>query len=85
MRMYFLIPASLVNLCDQIHQGTLLLTWINFIANMDKWSHARKVGDEIHYPFPNFNGWTVGFLEWISNIIPYFIMDVITYPYWDKS
>ena len=31
-----------------------------------------KVWDEIAYPFPNLNG--------VSNFIPYFIMDVITYP-----
>ena len=43
------------------------------------------VWDEITYPFPNFNGGTVVVWEWLSNLIPYFIMDVITYPYWDLS
>ena len=38
-----------------------------------------KVWDEITYPFLNFNGCTVEVYEWISNFIPYFIMDVITY------
>ena len=42
-----------------------------------------KVWDEITYPFPNFNGYTVEVWEWISNFIPHFIMDIITYPWWD--
>ena len=33
----------------------------------------------------NFNGCTVEVREWASNFIPYFIMDVITYPCWDLS
>ena len=37
----------------------------------------RKLWDEITYAFPNLNGCTVEVWEWISNIIPYFIMDVI--------
>ena len=40
------------------------------------WSTVR---DEITYPFPNFNGCTAAVCEWISNFIPQFIMDVITY------
>ena len=31
-------------------------------------------------PFPNFNGCTIEFEEWISNFIPHFIMDVIYAP-----
>ena len=42
-----------------------------------------KVLDEIAYPFPNFNGVTGDVCEWISNIIPHFLMDVITNPRWD--
>ena len=34
---------------------------------------------EITYPFPNFKGEAVEVWEWISNFIPHFIMDVITY------
>ena len=41
----------------------------------------KKVWDEITYPFPNFNGFTVEVWEWVSNFIQHFIMDVITYPY----
>ena len=43
----------------------------------------NKVGDEITYPFPNFNGAAVEFGEWESNLIPHILMDVITYPSWD--
>ena len=42
-----------------------------------------KVWEEITYPFLNFNVWTIEVKKWISNFIPHFIMDVITYPYWD--
>ena len=44
---------------------------------------ASKVWDEITYPFPNLNGWSVEVWEWISHFIPHSIMDVITYPCWD--
>ena len=39
--------------------------------------------DEITYPFPNFTGCNVEAWEWISNLIPHFIMDAITYLCWD--
>ena len=42
-----------------------------------------KVWDEILYSLPNFNGGTIEVLEWMSNFISYFIMDVITYTRWD--
>ena len=35
--------------------------------------------DEITYPFPNFNDYTVEVWETISNSIPHLIMDLITY------
>ena len=34
----------------------------------------------VTYPFPNFNGCTIQIWEWISNFIPRFKMEVITYP-----
>ena len=37
---------------------------------------------EVAYPFCNCNGWNVQVLEWIS-FISHFMMNVITYPYWD--
>ena len=44
-----------------------------------------KLGDEIIYSFPNFNGAAVEVWEWIRNISPHFIMDVIAYPCWNLS
>ena len=38
------------------------------------------VWEEIIYPFPNFNAYTVGVLELISNFIPRFVMGVIIDP-----
>ena len=52
------------------HGLTLIPAWIT--------NHLPgKVWDEITYPFLNFNGATVEVWEWISNIIPHFIMDVL--------
>ena len=45
----------------------------------------RQVWEEITYPFPNLNGCTIEVWEWISYFTPHIIMDVITYPYWDKT
>ena len=42
-----------------------------------------ELWDEIFYPFPNFNGAIVEICECLSNFIPLFIMDVITYSCWD--
>ena len=51
----------------------LLLTWIDF--NLSTWisnyDHYTLLG-EIIYPFPNFNGCTVGVCEWINNFTPLF-------------
>ena len=61
-----------------IYQYPVLLTRIS--------NHMPgNMGDEITYPFLNFNGCTVEVKEWISNSISHFIMDVITYPFWDLS
>ena len=46
---------------------------------------VSKVWDETTYPFPNFNSAAIEIYDWISHYIPQFIMDVITYPYWDWS
>ena len=42
-----------------------------------------KVGYEITYLFPNFNGCTVEVWERISNNLPHFTGHVITYPRWE--
>ena len=44
---------------------------------------SSKVWDEITYPFPNFNGATVW--EWMSNFIPYHVMNVMIYPCRDQT
>ena len=41
-----------------------------------------KLWDWITYPFSNFNGFTVGVWELISNFITHFILGVISYPCW---
>ena len=35
------------------------------------------------YPFPNFNGCSDEVWEWIINLIPHIMMDIITNPCWD--
>ena len=45
---------------------------------------SSKVWDEITYPFPNINDYTVEVWEWINIFIPHFMIDIITYPCWDK-
>ena len=64
-----------------IHKGTYLSGPPTWISNQ----MISKVWNEITYPFLNFNGCTVEVKEWISNFIPYFIMDVLTDPCWDES
>ena len=52
------------------HVLTLIPAWIS--------NHMhRKVWDEVSYPLPNFNNSTVEVMEWISNFIPYFIVNQI--------
>ena len=54
------------------HGLTLISAWVS--------NHMPgKVCDELTYPFLNFNGCTVEVWEWIINLIPHFIMNVITY------
>ena len=36
-----------------------------------------KIENEITYPFPNFNGYTVEVWEWLSNFIAHSIIGVI--------
>ena len=58
------------------HGLTLITAWIS--------NHmSSKVWEEITHPFPNFNGATVEVWEWLSNFIPNFTMDIITYPCYD--
>ena len=41
-----------------------------------------KVQDEITYPFPNLNTAAIEVREWISNFIPHFTGQMITYSRW---
>ena len=59
------------------HHGlTLILAWICNHMPTTMW-------DEITHPFLNFNGCTIEVQDWISNFIPHFIGDVITYSFCD--
>ena len=51
--------------------GIILLIWIDFIPAWIIIHINNKVRGEIT---------KVEFWEWISNVVPYFIMDVITHP-----
>ena len=69
------LPAQKASNAEKVsiwwrHHGTEGLG--NFNPSMEKQSH---------YPFPNFNGYTVAVWEWINNFIPHFIMAVITCPW----
>ena len=57
-----------------LHGLTLIPVWI---------SKYIQVCDEITGPSPNFNGATIGVLEWINNVIPHTTEHAIIYPYWD--
>ena len=65
----------------KLNQGSLLLIWINFNPSMDFTYMDYKVWGEITYPFLNCNNVAFKVWEWISNCIPHFVMDVITYPW----
>ena len=41
--------------------------------------------DENTYPFANLSGTAIAVLEWISNFILYFLMDVIIFPCQEQS
>ena len=72
------------SLARRMLQEPFSLTWVTFNPSIDKFRHIPgKVWDENTYPFPNFNGAAVGVWEWMSNFTPDFVIDVITYPYWD--
>ena len=76
IRMLSLVIFS-VHFSDTI-QGPLILTWSNLSNHM-----PSKGWGEITYPFPNFNDCAVEVWEWISNFVPHFLIDVITYPTYD--
>ena len=76
--MLFSLDGSVNKIPKQRYQGPILSTWINFSPSMYRWSQV-KFCDEIPCPFLSFNDAIVDVWEWISDFIPHFIMDVITY------
>ena len=47
-------------------------------------NHTQSImGNEMTYPFPNFNSCTIEVWQGINNSMPHFIMEVMTYPWWD--
>ena len=59
------------------HELTLIPAWIS--------NHMpSKMLNAITYPYPN-NGCNVNIWDLIGHVIPYFIMDAITYLYWKYS
>ena len=68
-----------------IVQGPFLLTWFTLIPSWMRNHTPNKVWDDIVHPIPNYIGANVEIWKWLSNFIPHLIMDVITYPCWDKN
>ena len=54
------------------HILTEIPVWTSYYIHWKLWN-------EITYPFPHFNGWTVEVWAWISNFIPRFTGHVIIY------
>ena len=68
----WLNPASLAN------QFIFFDICLNLIPAWKSNYMPSKVLDEVTYPFPNFNGYTIEVWEWTSNFIPHIIMVVLT-------
>ena len=61
--------------------GTLLLSWINLNLNMDKYNHIHRNVGWNYLSFrklQRLHRWSLG----MYNLIPYFIIGVITYTCW---
>ena len=68
--------------CHVKQLQSVWLPWNKPFSRIDDCINYRE-WDGITYPFPNFNGCTTGVREWISNFIPHWSMDVLTYLCWD--
>ena len=64
-------------------RGHFYLHGLNYIPAWISNHMPSKVWEQIIYSFPNFSVSNIEIWEWISNFIPHFIMNVITYPHWD--
>ena len=71
---YGILPLWFIT--DRDYGLILIKAWIDHYIHYKEW-------DEITYPFSNFNGCTAKIWEWISDFIPHFTGNVITYAYWD--
>ena len=54
--------------------------FISYKIHPKNYAHGSRfvAWDEITYPFPNFNGYTVEVWEWISKFTTQFLLDVMT-------
>ena len=84
--------------CNQKHNDKFVVRVISLSLSMPwhmerfKWYGVNSIpawiSNYVHYKvkliysFPNFNA-TVKVLEWVSNFIPHFVMNVIIYPCWN--
>ena len=67
-------------------QGPILLTQINFNPSMDDLSRAQLSVGWNYLSIPKLQRiCIVEVWEWTSNFMTYFIVYVITFPYWDQS
>ena len=88
----YLIPISLkyMHLIIYVYiysfNGIIHITWLLKTISRTftyQCTLASKVWNEMTYPFPYFNGVTVEIWKWIRVFIQHFLMDLITYPWWD--
>ena len=57
--------------------------WVNFNHSMDKWEwNCLSIPKLQWLHYWSLDGCTIEVWEWMSNFIPQFIMDVITYSCW---
>ena len=64
--------ATNITIMETKYNIFLLMAWIEFKRDMDKYYIHHEVWNEIIYPFQNFNSATVDVREWKSNSNPAF-------------
>ena len=60
-------------------------SWITFIPAWISNQMSSHMLNEITYPFPNLNSGAIEAWECLSDFIPQFMMEAITYPCWNLS
>ena len=63
-----------------IHLGPLFQQGLTVIRAWIRYHMLSKMWDEVIYPFPNINCFTVEVWEEIKDVVPHFMMDGITCP-----